>query len=425
MLHDEVIGTFNVESPEAAGVQRKRPAVPGDLRPRRGRGAEHAGTAGRREGQHGRRQRRGHPQRRGPAGRRHPERRRQRDGALHRPRAGSRRAAAADPAKRPRHQAGDPEGRPVDGPGRGPAARRPASSCGRRWWAAACWWSTPTTASAAPPTRCLERYGCIVETAHDGGEAQFMVRSLAHGQHYDAIIADIRLPDMTGYELMLKLKEMMEAVPMVLMTGFGYDPGHSIVKARQAGLQAVLYKPFRLDQLLETVEQIVTGKKPTLACVTVICCDSCMFPSPWRAGVRDGVTRLTPPSPALDGHPLAHVVRSCLVSRPSSATPSCGWRVSTAPRARDQAQVDGCAHRVVRAGAGLYAAGDRPGSVWQIWNERHDPLRMPWIVIWAYCSGSAIVACVVRAIQWLAATTWHAERRGARASPITRRASCA
>ncbi len=105
----------------------------------------------------------------------------------------------------------------------------------------------------------LDRYGCIVETAHDGSEAQFMVRSLANDQRYDAIISDIRLPDMSGYDLLLKLKEMMEVVPMALMTGFGYDPGHSIVRARQAGLQAVLYKPFRLDQLLETVEQIVTG----------------------------------------------------------------------------------------------------------------------------------------------------------------------
>jgi CheY-like chemotaxis protein/PAS domain-containing protein len=107
----------------------------------------------------------------------------------------------------------------------------------------------------------LERYRCIVETAHDGSEAQFMVRSLAADQHYDAIIADIRLPDMSGYDLLLKLKEVMEYVPMALMTGFGYDPGHSIVKARQAGLQAVLYKPFRLDQLLETVEQLVAGRK--------------------------------------------------------------------------------------------------------------------------------------------------------------------
>jgi CheY-like chemotaxis protein/GAF domain-containing protein len=105
----------------------------------------------------------------------------------------------------------------------------------------------------------LERYRCIVETAHDGSEAQFMVRSLSADQHYDAIIADIRLPDMSGFDLLLKLKEMMERVPMALMTGFGYDPGHSIVKARQAGLQAVLYKPFRLDQLLETVEQLVTS----------------------------------------------------------------------------------------------------------------------------------------------------------------------
>ena len=105
----------------------------------------------------------------------------------------------------------------------------------------------------------LERYRCIVETAHDGSEAQFMVRSLSTDQHYDAIIADIRLPDMSGFDLLLKLKEMMDRVPMALMTGFGYDPGHSIVKARQAGLQAVLYKPFRLDQLLETVEQLVTG----------------------------------------------------------------------------------------------------------------------------------------------------------------------
>ena len=105
----------------------------------------------------------------------------------------------------------------------------------------------------------LERYRSIVETAHDGSEAQFMVRSLANDQRYDAIIADVRLPDMTGYDLLLKLKEMMEFVPMALMTGFGYDPGHSIVRARQAGLQAVLYKPFRLDQLLETVEQLVTG----------------------------------------------------------------------------------------------------------------------------------------------------------------------
>ncbi|HVX12820.1 MAG TPA: GAF domain-containing protein [Pirellulales bacterium] len=108
----------------------------------------------------------------------------------------------------------------------------------------------------------LERYSCVVETAHDGGEAIFMIRNLSPGQAYDVVIADIRLPDMSGYEFMLKLQTVMEHVPLVLMTGFGYDPGHSIVKARQAGLPpgAVLYKPFRLDQLLDTIEQVVRSR---------------------------------------------------------------------------------------------------------------------------------------------------------------------
>ena len=107
----------------------------------------------------------------------------------------------------------------------------------------------------------LERYRCIVETAHDGKEAIGMARNLGKSGGYDAIIADIRLPDMSGYDLLLKLREMDEEAPLILMTGFGYDPGHSIVKARQAGLKSVLFKPFRLDQLLDTVEQAVTGQE--------------------------------------------------------------------------------------------------------------------------------------------------------------------
>lgn len=106
----------------------------------------------------------------------------------------------------------------------------------------------------------LERYGCVVETAPDGAQATFMVRNSG----YDAVIADIRLPDMNGFQFMQRLQEIMnvEPLPLILMTGFGYDPDHSIVKARQAGLQAVLFKPFRLDQLLDTVEQIVRAPGP-------------------------------------------------------------------------------------------------------------------------------------------------------------------
>ena len=74
----------------------------------------------------------------------------------------------------------------------------------------------------------------------------------------------IRDRDMTGYELMLKLQELVDQPPLVLMTGFGYDPTHTIVNARKAGLPAwaVLYKPFRLDQLLSAVKRMVCQPGP-------------------------------------------------------------------------------------------------------------------------------------------------------------------
>ena len=99
----------------------------------------------------------------------------------------------------------------------------------------------------------LERVGCDVETAHNGEEAFLMVRRFP----YDAVIADIRLPDMTGFDCFHHMREINEDLPVILMTGFGYDPSHSVVKARQAGLRSVLYKPFRRDQLLTEVEKAV------------------------------------------------------------------------------------------------------------------------------------------------------------------------
>ena len=109
----------------------------------------------------------------------------------------------------------------------------------------------------------LERYGCIVETAHKGDEAVLMVRGSGGAGGYDVIISDIRLPDYSGYQLMLRLGNIMERVPMVLMTGFGYDPGHSIVKARQNGLhpKCVLFKPFRLDQLIDVIKTMLEMNK--------------------------------------------------------------------------------------------------------------------------------------------------------------------
>src|SRR5512135_3509388 len=104
--------------------------------------------------------------------------------------------------------------------------------------------------------------GATVETARDAHEAV----ALARQSPYSAALVDIRLPDLNGFETYRRLREVQPGVPIILMTGFGYDPSHSIVKARQEGLQTVLYKPFRADRLMEAVEQALRSapaKPPT------------------------------------------------------------------------------------------------------------------------------------------------------------------
>lgn len=110
----------------------------------------------------------------------------------------------------------------------------------------------------------LEHYGCIVETTKTGGQAVFMVRANSREMPYDVVIAEVGLPDMSGHDLFQHLKPFFgEKVPLGLMQGFGHDPGHAIVKARQAGLhpKAVLYKPFRVDQLLDVIETIIDWRR--------------------------------------------------------------------------------------------------------------------------------------------------------------------
>ncbi len=102
----------------------------------------------------------------------------------------------------------------------------------------------------------LGRFGCIVETAQDGAGALMMART----HKYDVVIADIRLADLKGDEMFRRLREFDPKQQVILMAGFGYDSNHTIVKARQMGLQSVIYKPFRREQLLKALELAITTR---------------------------------------------------------------------------------------------------------------------------------------------------------------------
>jgi CheY-like chemotaxis protein len=63
---------------------------------------------------------------------------------------------------------------------------------------------------------------------------------------------------MGGYDVFRALRQAQPNANVILMTGFGYDGSHSIVKAKQDGLRYVLYKPFRVDQLLAALQNSPT-----------------------------------------------------------------------------------------------------------------------------------------------------------------------
>ncbi len=105
----------------------------------------------------------------------------------------------------------------------------------------------------------LRHRGCEVIICADGQEVMDRLKEL---DHLDLVISDIKLPDRNGYEIFHAARRAFPDVPVILMTGFGYDPHHSIVRASEEGLQAVLFKPFPIEKMLEEVRKAVGAPPP-------------------------------------------------------------------------------------------------------------------------------------------------------------------
>lgn len=71
---------------------------------------------------------------------------------------------------------------------------------------------------------------------------------------YFLVLTDIAMPDMDGYEFMSKIKEKSIPSQMALMTGFGYNPKHTLVKIYKTIRYPCLFKPFNRAKVAETVQ---------------------------------------------------------------------------------------------------------------------------------------------------------------------------
>ncbi len=100
--------------------------------------------------------------------------------------------------------------------------------------------------------------GAVTLTAADGDHAVAMI----HAQPFDVVISDINMPHRTGYQIFEEAKARNPDCPVIFITGFGYDPEHNILKAARKGLSGVLYKPFKIEKLLDQIRHALTSPGP-------------------------------------------------------------------------------------------------------------------------------------------------------------------
>lgn len=106
----------------------------------------------------------------------------------------------------------------------------------------------------------LTQKGAVVTICSNGGQTIDELESTRNcAGKFDLIISDIKMPDRNGYEVFRCAKSINHDTPVVLMTGFGYDPHHSIVRASQEGLQTFLFKPFKASQLMEVLTKVLSA----------------------------------------------------------------------------------------------------------------------------------------------------------------------
>jgi len=97
-----------------------------------------------------------------------------------------------------------------------------------------------------------------VEHAENGRIAVEMFSSHEEG-YYDAILMDMRMPEMDGLEATRTIREMnrndAKTIPIIALTANAFD--EDVQRSMQAGLDAHLSKPVEPDLLFETLEKLI------------------------------------------------------------------------------------------------------------------------------------------------------------------------
>ena len=95
----------------------------------------------------------------------------------------------------------------------------------------------------------LERKGYTVYGALNGQDGIDIIKT----KKPDLVFLDVKMPGMTGVDVLSKLKEENVSAKIILVTGL--SDGEQIDKARALGVLGVFKKPIRISALNELIQQ--------------------------------------------------------------------------------------------------------------------------------------------------------------------------
>lgn len=103
-------------------------------------------------------------------------------------------------------------------------------------------------------TQCLAFEGYTVTTAGNGTEAL----EILSRQSFDLIFLDVRMPELSGTEVLRQMRQMGIHSPVVMITAFGTVK--NAVECTQLGAVAYLQKPFTENKVKQVLEEVLHFK---------------------------------------------------------------------------------------------------------------------------------------------------------------------
>jgi two-component system, NtrC family, response regulator AtoC len=117
----------------------------------------------------------------------------------------------------------------------------------------------------------LTEVGLDVSTVATGTEALAAIA----GRQFDVAVLDLRLPDMSGIDVLRRLRELEHATDVIMITAHGSIP--TAVEAMKLGARDFLTKPFETAHLLEVIRRYLRLRDALRQTVTTpppvpVCC---------------------------------------------------------------------------------------------------------------------------------------------------------